>query len=222
MKSAAFNLAFKVHRNEIPFADGLLKAVDAQAQEDFIEALNSLAGSSKYSLDQLDFLIERARKGLTDDRGQSEEARKKLEEEIQVLKKDLRELQEGKGLLEAQNKCLVPTIVPGINSILVFMLGIVMTLIVFAAGFAIVALFFLVLALLGAAGAFMFDMNQLNAQRESLTKKKEANNKQIARIQEQIAGVNKKIVEKQGKLSKKFPKSEPDEGEAPEVDMPPM
>ena len=60
MKSTAFNLAFKVHRSELTFAEGLLKSLEADAQRDFIEALNSLAGEMRYDLESLDSLIHEA------------------------------------------------------------------------------------------------------------------------------------------------------------------
>ncbi|MEW6236019.1 MAG: hypothetical protein AB1656_11580 [Candidatus Omnitrophota bacterium] len=62
MNSEAFNLAFQVHRNEMNFSEGLLKSVEAGAQEDFIEALNSLTGKILYTVEQLDELIEKAQK----------------------------------------------------------------------------------------------------------------------------------------------------------------
>ncbi|RJP34364.1 MAG: hypothetical protein C4527_02205 [Candidatus Omnitrophota bacterium] len=197
MKSVAFNLAFKVHRNELPFAEGLVKAVEEQAQEDFIQALNSLAGETKYDVDQLDALVDEAVKGLNPDSSRPEVDVKALQEEVRRLRKKRKDLLDGIETLENQIATLVPSITPGINSFLLLMVGgvIFMILLIMKIGLAAV------LILLGTLGGAIFfavvDFSNLSRQKLEIERKKKRNHEEIKKIKTALAEFESTLEEKE-------------------------
>lgn len=201
MKSAAFNLAFKVHRNEIPFPEGLLKAVDADAQEDFIEALNSLAGETKYDSDRLEQMIQDASKDVSKQSKKPKVDVESLRQELEVNEKKRKELKDNIQNIEARTSALTPNIVPGINSLLLFLVGFVATLIFFASGLVIVALIFLICTLVGAALLYIQDMSVYNKQLEEIKEKKERAKNEITKIGFQVDDLDNKIQEIKSQLN---------------------
>ncbi len=203
MKSAAFNLAFKVHRSELSFADGLLQSVESQAQQDFIEALNSLAGSQKYDITQLDSLITQAKASLTGDSGSASSANaEKLEKEIRELKGEIKDYKSSIHMLEANNASLMTTIIPGINSALLFFVGLVILLVVFAVGFILPALIILALVLVGSGILFYLDLNKLKEQQAIINRKKEKNQVEIDKMKDKIEDTKEDLQKKQEELDK--------------------
>ncbi len=201
MKSAAFNLAFKVHRNELPFAEGLVKAVEAQAQEDFIHALNSLAGETKYDVEQLESLVDEALQGLNPDDSKPKVNIKSLKEEIGNLKKKRKDLEEGIETLEHQNAALVPSITPGINSFLLGLVGGVLFVILLILGVVIGALLTMVGTLGGAIFLLAIDMSNLNKQKVEINRKKARNKEEIKKIKSNLKEIEAKLEEKEKLLA---------------------
>lgn len=204
MKSAAFNLAFKVHRNELPFAEGLLKSVEADAQHDFIEALNSLAGEMRYDAGKMDALIEEAQQGL--------EPKKKpkfdyqaLKDEIYQLKKNHFELKESIKSMEARVASLKPTIIPGINAFFAVIVGLVIVMIVYLLGIPLLAIVALVGTVIGALVSLLHDMNILKKQQADIAQKKLRLVNQIAVVNAEIATLEPKIKEKEDFLRSVMP-----------------
>lgn len=221
MKSAAFNLAFKVHRNEVPFADGLLQSCESNAQHDFIEALNSLAGSQKYDINQLDSLIAQAKSSLSgESQSAASENTEKLEKEIRELKGGIKDYKSSIHMLEANNSTLMTTIIPGINSFLLFFVGIVILLILFAINLMMPALIVLVLVIIGCGVLFYLDMDKLKKQREVIERKREKNMIEIDKIQAKIDETKEDLAKKQEELAKfTQPKQPQQEPPAPTMDL---
>ena len=195
MKSAAFNLAFKVHRSEIAFAEGLLKSVEAEAQEDFIEALNSLAGESRYDVNQLEMLIEQARQSVM-----QEETPKintnAIEKELDTSRKQKIEYQETIQSLEFQRGNLAPTVIPGINSMLWAIVG--------GMGSVIIMLFGSNMGfIIGCAATTSYvifllvqDISKLNEQKETCEKRRIKLTQDINTLKTRVEELSKKITEK--------------------------
>ena len=203
MKSAAFNLAFKVHRNELTFAEGLLQSCEAGAQQDFIEALNSLAGSQKYDISQLDALVAQAKSSLSGESASGASAAvEKLEKEIRELKGDIRDYKSSIHMLEASVASLITTVIPGINSGLLFFVGLVILLVLFAIGFTLAALIVLVLVIVGCGILFYIDMNKLKQQRAAIDRKREKNMIEIDKINEKIEEAREDLRAKEEELAK--------------------
>ncbi len=201
MKSAAFNLAFKVHRNEMPFAEGLVKSVEEQAQEDFIHALNSLAGETKYDVDQLDGLVEEAMKGLEPNASEPSIDIKGLQEEVRVLQKKRRDYLDGIETLENQNASFAPSITPGINSFLLGIVGGIIFLILLLLGLGISSLFVLIGTMITVVILVAIDLSKLNQEKEEIARKKQRNNEQIKKIKSELAEVEIKLEEKENLLN---------------------
>jgi prefoldin subunit 5 len=203
MKSAAFNLAFKVHRNEVPFADGLLQSCESNAQHDFIEALNSLAGSQKYDINQLDSLIAQAKSSLSGDSQSASSANlEKLEKEVRDLKGDIKDYKSSIHMLEANNSTLMTTIIPGINSFLLFFVGIVILLILFAVDLMMPALIVLVLVVIGGGVLLFMDLEKLKKQRAVIEKKREKNLMEIDKLQGRIEETKEDLAKKQEEIAR--------------------
>jgi len=197
MKSAAFNLAFKVHRNEIPFAEGLLKSVESGAQEDFIVALNSLAGETKYNINKLEQLIDEARHGITDKPKEKKVDLAALEEELNQLRTKRNEYKENIRTYQSQIATLAPSILPGVNSFLLFLVGIVFVILFLLLGMGIISVFVLIITLSG-AGYFLFqDMTLLKKQKEEIQRKKERYSAEIEKITAIVNDLEPKIAEKE-------------------------
>ncbi len=199
MKSAAFNIAFKVHRNELPFAEGLLKAVETNAQEDFIVALNSLAGETKYDIDKLDSLIEEARQGIASDSQKSEKKidLKAVEEEINQLKKKRSEYKDSVETYRNQIAALVPTLIPGINSLLLSLVGIMIAVLFFLLNLVLFALLIL-LGTFATAGFLLYqDMENLRKQKEDIARKKARYKEEITKIESMLDELEDKLQEQQ-------------------------
>lgn len=202
MKSAAFNLAFKVHRNEVPFAEGLLQSVESNAQQDFIEALNSLAGSQKYDLSQLDSLIAQAKSAGSNDKSASSANVERLQKEIRDLKGEIRDYKSSIHMLEAQNSSFMTTIIPGINSMLLFLVGLVVILVLFAINLMLPAVIVLVLILIGCGILLYLDMNKLKAQKASIDRKREKNLIEIDKISGRVEETKEQLQAKEQELAK--------------------
>lgn len=203
MKSAAFNLAFKVHRNELTFAEGLLQSCESAAQQDFIEALNSLAGSQKYDVSQLDALVAQAKSSLSGDTGSATSANvEKLEKEIREIKGDIKDFKSSIHMLEANNSSLMTTIIPGINSGLLFFVGIVVFLVLFAINLLIVALIVLGLVVIGSGILLYIDMSKLKQQRDAINRKREKNMIEIDKINGKIEEAREELNKKEAELAK--------------------
>lgn len=224
MKSAAFNLAFKVHRNEVQFAEGLLQSCEANAQQDFIEALNSLAGSQKYDINQLDALIAQAKSSLSGESSSASSANvEKLEKEIRELKNDIKDYKSSIHMLEANNSTLMTTIIPGINSFLLFFVAIVIGLILFAIGFTMVALIVILVFLIGCGVLLYIDLEKLKKQRATIERKRERNMAEIDKLQGKIEETKEDMAKKQEELAKvsqpQQPQQPPQEPPAPTMDF---
>ncbi len=203
MKSAAFNIAFKVHRNEMPFAEGLLKAVDAEAQEDFIVALNSLAGEAKYNVNQLEKLIQEAKQGAGEEtKPQSNVNLEALEEELRKLKKKRHDHRESIRTYESQITSMAPSITPGINSVLLVMVGFVMSILFFLLQFELVAGIILLIAFLIAAFLLFMDLDKLKKQKEDIERRKDRFLSEIEKIKQIVIELNQAIKEKEEEYNK--------------------
>lgn len=211
MKSVAFNLAFKVHRGEMDFRSGLLQSEQEEAAEDFIDALNSLAGEIKYDKDQIGALIADASAGApkTDDSAKADEEKKRntaavdaLTKEIETLEKKIKNYSDS---LETMQNVLAARdhfIMPWLNSVLVLMVlsVIIMLLIVWRVS----ELFMIILALAGIIGAgalFFKDLKTLQHQKDEAKKRRERAEGEIRTIEQAMATVKAKLDEKRDKLA---------------------
>ncbi len=195
MKSAAFNIAFKVHRNEMPFAEGLLGSVEADCQHDFIEALNSLAGEERYDAAQIESLINEAQ--------QSQQPSQKPKYDIQALKDELNQFKKNRNelletvkSLEGRINCLKPSVIPGINAVFIFIVGIVIIMILYLLGLTMVGLIGLALMFIGCVLTVIQDMSALQKQQADIAQKKLRYMNQISETKEQIDQVEATIEEK--------------------------
>ncbi|MDX9754998.1 MAG: hypothetical protein RBU29_13625 [bacterium] len=192
MKSAAFNLAFKVHRNEIPFAEGLLKAVEVEAQEDYLEALNSLAGESKYDVMQMDALIVQARKSVVQDVPPRVDT-SAIQKEIQSLSKKRAEYEESIQTLETQRAALKVTILPGINSALLGLVGVMIAVVVWLMGYGLGVLLAIGITLVISGLMLVQDLHELKKQRERVEQRKHKFLSDIATLHEIIDAVDQDL-----------------------------
>ncbi|GEM_PF-1527564 len=199
MKSAAFNLAFKVHRNEIPFAEGLLKSVEAEAQYDFIEALNSLAGEARYDAARLDALIQEARQELLKPNPPPPPPINVpvLQEEIATLEKQRADHAGSIQILENRIAALHTTVVPGVNSAMWGVAGLMLAMIVFLAQWFTLFLVMLAAALLVAVVTYIQDMDKLKQEQAAIHRKKTRMQSEIKEIKTQIEELDQQILEKQ-------------------------
>ncbi|MBI1389071.1 MAG: hypothetical protein GC154_11550 [bacterium] len=201
MKSAAFNLAFKVHRNELSFPEALLRAVDNGAQEDFIEALNSLAGETKYSIDDLERLIEQARQKVEGAGEAANSHLQKLQEQLIKLQKSRKEHEERIATLRAQSASLKVTVAPGLNAFMIFLVAFMLTLIPFLLGFYIASLIFFSLGAVFVIVVFLQDMDKLKKEQEQISNKQNAINLEIDRYLTAIEGLKQQIEEKENLIA---------------------
>ncbi|MEW6238715.1 MAG: hypothetical protein AB1656_25295 [Candidatus Omnitrophota bacterium] len=214
MKSAAFNLAFKVHRNEIPFAEGLLKSVESGAQEDFIVALNSLAGETKYNINKLEQLIDEARRGLTDKPKEKKVDLSAMEEELKQFRSKRDEYKENIQTYQTQIATLAPTILPGVNSFLLFLVGIVFVILFVLLGFGLIAVIVLLATLLAAAYFLFQDLSLQKKQKEEVQRKKERYAAEIEKITAVVNDLEAKIAEKEKIMEQIKASSPPTEEDA--------
>lgn len=196
MKSAAFNLAFKVHRNEMPFAEGLLKSVEADAQHDFIEALNSLAGEMRYDVEKIDSMIEESRQSLEPKKKPKYDI-KALKEELNQIKKKRNEILESIQSVEGRINILKPNILVGINAFFIALVGFVLALIFFLVGLAVFALIVLAGILIGCLFSVMHDLNVLKKQQADIAQKKLRYMNQITDLNKELEKVDETLREKE-------------------------
>ena len=215
MKSAAFNIAFKVHRNEMPFAEGLLGSVEADCQHDFIEALNSLAGEERYDASQIESLINEAQQSQQPSQTPQYDIQA-LQDELTELKKSHNELVETVKSLEGRINCMHPNVIPGINAVFIFIVGIVIVMILYLLGLTMVGLIGLALMFVGCVFTVVQDMSLLQKQQADIAQKKLRYMNQISETKEQIEQVEEVIEEK-----KEFLRSvTPGESAAPSAPTP--
>jgi DNA repair exonuclease SbcCD ATPase subunit len=195
MKSAAFNIAFKVHRNEMPFAEGLLGSVEADCQHDFIEALNSLAGEERYDASQIESLINEAQQSQQPSQTPQYDIQA-LQDELTELKKSRNELVETVKSLEGRINCMHPSVIPGINAVFIFIVGIVIVMILYLLGLTMVGLIGLALMFVGCVFTVVQDMSLLQKQQADIAQKKLRYMNQISETKEQIEQVEEAIEEK--------------------------
>ena len=200
MKSAAFNLAFKVHRNELPFPEGLLKSVEAKAQEDFIEALNSLGGETKYDVNKLDQLIGEAQQGATKKGGRKKVNLEALEEEIKQLKKQRNEYNESILTYRSKIGSLHPRIIPGINSGLIAIVGSVIMAILFILNLGLITLIMLAVTIGTAIFTLAQDLDILKKQQADIAQKKMNALSEIKIFETRVEELTEKINEKRSAL----------------------
>ncbi|MFB3788457.1 MAG: hypothetical protein ACE15F_19025 [bacterium] len=202
MKSAAFNLAFKVHRNEIPFAEGLLKSVEADAQHDFIEALNSLAGESRYDAKQLDAMIQEARTSLLSPLPPPIPTIniQAIREEITELEKKRRDHADYIQTLENRIAVLHTTVVPGVNSAMWGAVGLMMAMIVFLLKQYTAFLLVLAAAFLVIVMTYLQDSDKLKKEQAAIHKKKTRVMGEIKELKNQIEELDHQILEKQEQI----------------------
>ncbi|MGI6455337.1 MAG: hypothetical protein ACOX5R_06890 [bacterium] len=196
MKSAAFNLAFKVHRNELSFPEGLLQSVEADAQQDFIEALNSLAGEVKYDAIDLQRLIEEAQRSLGTGEEIPEFNQENLEQEIEDLLNKRKEILDSVRTLEHQISALAPKIVPGVNSLLLFLVGGVVSIVLFMAGAAVPAMVIAIVAVPGTGYLYFQDLNTYSKQKAEVERKKDRIRKDVDQLKFQVSTINQEISKK--------------------------
>jgi len=200
MKSAAFNLAFKVHRNEMKFTEGLIKSVEAGAQEDFIEALNSLAGETRFNVDQLGELIEKARKDLESDQSGPKIDTSALAEELQRMMENRSELRERIKALQNLINTLSPTVIPGVNSFMIFLVGALSFLIIFLIGFVIFGVLVLLTTFGISISTYFKDAAALKQQIDNIKNRKERCQNEIVNIKTTLEELESKIEEKKAEL----------------------
>ncbi len=213
MKSAAFNLAFKVHRGELPFPEGLLKAVDAEAQEDYIEALNSLSGESKYDVGKIEQMVEEAKDGVTNQDQKPKVDLEKLKKELKDLQKKRSEFKERIRAIEVQISGLQPTIVPGINSIMLLIVGGIIFLLLFLLEITYVAVFTAIATVLGIIFLFAQDLHSYNKQLENIQQRKQQGQDEIKRIHSELDELNNQISTVQQKINDADPSANYEENQ---------
>ncbi|MBN2326327.1 MAG: hypothetical protein JXR73_04170 [Candidatus Omnitrophica bacterium] len=196
MKSAAFNLAFKVHRNEMPFTEGLLKSFEAEVHHDYIEALNSLAGEVRYDIEKIDALIEEAQQGVQPSKKPKYDINL-LREEIAGLKKNRSEMNETIKSLEGRIAVLKTTIAPGVNAFFIVLVGIVILMIFYLLNLKMLALAILVGVLIGGGASVMYDLDALKKQQKDIDRKKQKFREQMSEIDQDIDKLTQTIQEKE-------------------------
>jgi chromosome segregation ATPase len=194
MKSAAFNLAFKVHRNELSFAEGLLRSVESEAQEDFIEALNSLAGETKYDVDQLETLIDQAHRSAMQDSAPAPDL-SSIKQEIDTLRKKQREIGDSIQTYESQKSVLVPTVLPGVNSVLLGLGGMMISVVALFIGGGLFFIMGVSVSLIVAIVLFIQDMGKLTIQKEKIRRRVEKIDSEIVQLEDILGQLDEKISE---------------------------
>lgn len=214
MKSAAFNLAFKVHRNELSFPEALLRAVEAKAQEDYIEALNSLAGETRYSAADLETLIQQAQQQLQSSSAGKNKQIEAIEETLRKLKKTRHEHQESIKSYQHHISQLKPTVIPGLNAFLILLVGFMLGFIPLLLRFNILAIAIFLITLILLVVSVIQDIEKLKKERVELSRKEEEFKQGIERMLTAIEGLNQQIEEKQDILNRLMPRPA-EEAEAP-------
>ncbi len=182
MKSAAFNLAFKVHRNELAFTEGLLKSDQEGAAEDFLDALNSLAGEIKYDPSQLPALLDQAQTGGEQKSSAPAVDLNALQEEIDNLRKKKKDLDESIRTLEGICAQREQTVLPGLNSIMLLITCSVFVTLLFIFQQVILGLLLILLGLAGAALIYLKDARTLRAQREEIARRRAKHEAEIKKL----------------------------------------
>ncbi len=202
MKSAAFNLAFKVHRNDLSFPEALLRSVEAQAAEDFIEALNSLAGDTKYNASDLQTLIQQAEAQLGGGSNGRKKQIEKLEEQIRELQKKFREQEDAIQSYKGHISSLKVTVVPGLNAVLVFLVGFMLGFIPFLLGFYIFAGIVLLASIILITVLVIQDMDKLKKEQDAIAKKEASLKQDIDRCLIAMEGLGQQLEEKETQVNR--------------------
>jgi hypothetical protein len=185
MKIVAFNLASKVHRNELPFEEGILQSNAEGVAGDFIHALNSLACRIKYDPAQLPSLLHRAQAALG---GQVVAAPPPVD--LTVLQGEIDSLRTKKRRTEEEIETLrsicaqhEPMIVPGVNSILFLITWSVFVALLFIFDLSVFGLLTIVLGLAGAGLFYMTDSQTLQKQQEEAERRRAKNEAEVKRLE---------------------------------------
>ncbi|MFH1742285.1 MAG: hypothetical protein ABIH23_25045 [bacterium] len=202
MKSAAFNLAFKVHRNELPFAEGILKSNEEGAAEDFLDALNSLAGEMRYDPAQLPSLLQQAQGDAGGDVAPLTPAIDvlALQEEIGNLRKRKEDFEEGINTLKTLLARHEPVMVPGINSVMLLIACGVFVALLFVFNQPIIGAVLILIGLSGAGVMYMKDLRTMREQQAEVDRRRAKNEAEIKQLQGQLAETQKALAEKEAKL----------------------
>lgn len=214
MKSAAFNLAFKVHRNELSFPEALLRSVEVKAEEDFIEALNSLAGDTKYNAADLQQLIQQAESQLGGGSSGRNKQIEKLEDQLKELRKSFREQEEAVASYRGHISALKVTVVPGLNAFLVFLVGFMMGFIPFLLGFPLFSGIVALISLILITVLVIQDLDKLKKEKETIRKKEISLKQDIDRCLTAMEGLSQQIEEKENQLNRLQPNQSADGGES--------
>ncbi|MGC9328370.1 MAG: hypothetical protein ACP5I1_12110, partial [Candidatus Hinthialibacter sp.] len=185
-----------VHRNEMPFAEGLIKSFEADAHHDYIEALNSLAGEMRYDIAKIDTLLEEAQRGVQSSKKPNYDIAL-LREEIDELKKSCSEMNETIQSLEGRIAVLKTTIIPGVNAFFIVLVGIVILLIFYLLNLKIMVFVILFGILAGGGASVVYDLNALKKQQEDIDRKKQKYHDQITEIDLDIGKLTQTIQEKE-------------------------
>lgn len=206
MKSAAFNLAFKVHRDEVTFNEGLVQAHEEGASEDFLDALNSLAGEVRYNKADVNTLLDAAAsgQGQPEEKGPEEKAKEaigKLQSDIDALEEKYDRNKDGLTALVSVLNAPDQLAIPGINSILLLMVGgvIVAALVSFKVMFAISG-FVGLIGLVGAGLLLYRDTQIINAQKRALAIRRQQVQDKIDVIEKSLAAIEAKMDKKRENL----------------------
>lgn len=196
MKSAAFNLAFKVHRNDLAFPEGLLKAYDDNSHQDFIEALNSLAGEKKYDINAIEQMVDDARKAVDAGEDVPKVDVDSLRDEIEELKTKKKEHTESIHRLQSQNSSMKPSVIPGLNSALLGIVGFVITMIIFLVGIVILGIICLIATFVVIGITLMQDLEAQKKEKETIARKVERNLGEIEQFENLINDIDPILTKK--------------------------
>lgn len=199
MKSIAFHLAFKVHRNELSFEEGIIRSNAHQAAEDFLEALNSLAGEMKYDLAALPLLLKQAQTAMEGAAPPPVDT-DALQEEVNSLRQKKRHIEEGIQTLKMMSIQPQPTVIPGINSILLLVTCGVLVALLFIFEFPLLGLLAIILGLAGAGGFFVNDLKVKRQQEEEAQRRRAKNEEEIKRLTEMLQEIGELLEAKVGEL----------------------
>lgn len=202
MKSSAFNLAFKVHRNELTFEQGILQSNEEDAAQDFLDALNSLAGKVKYDPSQLPLLLEQAQAVAAAKAGTAPLSvdLTALKEEINNLHKKKRDIEEGISTLKSICARRQPMITPGVNSILLLIIFSVFVALLFIFDQPLVAVPAIVVGLAAAGMVYMKDLKTLHKQQEEARRRRAKNEAEISKLENMLVEIQQQLEAKELQL----------------------
>ncbi len=199
MKSIAFRLAFKVHRNELSFEEGIIRSNAHEAGEDFLEALNSLAGEMKYDPAALPLLLRQAQRSVETSVAAAPDTTA-LEEQIDNLRQKKQHLQEGIQTLKMMSVQSQPTVIPGINSILLLVTSGVLVALLFVFKYPLLGLLAIVMGLAGAGVFLVNDFRVKRRQQEEAQRRRAKNEEEIKRLSDMLQEIGRLLEAKLGEL----------------------